>query len=114
MRKDRSSGGIDWRLPALCRLTRFEQQLADFEPAGAEKLDAMKELAYGASHEINNPLANIAARAKRCSMTSGPAAAAEADRDPSPGDAGPRDDLGLDALCSPAEIGFGDMRFAER
>lgn len=30
----------------------------------AAKLDAMKELAYGASHEINNPLANIAARAQ--------------------------------------------------
>jgi signal transduction histidine kinase len=29
-----------------------------------EKLDALKELAYGASHEINNPLANIAARAQ--------------------------------------------------
>jgi len=29
-----------------------------------EKLDAMKELAYGASHEINNPLANIVARAQ--------------------------------------------------
>ncbi|QDU88462.1 Sensor protein ZraS [Pirellulimonas nuda] len=28
------------------------------------KLDAMKELAYGAGHEINNPLANIAARAQ--------------------------------------------------
>ena len=28
------------------------------------KLDALKELAYGASHEINNPLANIAARAQ--------------------------------------------------
>ena len=28
------------------------------------KLDAIKELAYGASHEINNPLANIAARAQ--------------------------------------------------
>jgi signal transduction histidine kinase len=28
------------------------------------KLTAMKELAYGASHEINNPLANIAARAQ--------------------------------------------------
>lgn len=27
------------------------------------KLDAMKELAYGASHEVNNPLANIALRA---------------------------------------------------
>ncbi|MEM9354172.1 MAG: HAMP domain-containing sensor histidine kinase [Planctomycetota bacterium] len=30
-------------------------------------LDAMKELAYGASHEINNPLANIAARAQALS-----------------------------------------------
>ena len=29
-----------------------------------QKLDAMKELAYGASHEINNPLANISARAQ--------------------------------------------------
>lgn len=28
------------------------------------KLDALKDLAYGASHEINNPLANIAARAQ--------------------------------------------------
>jgi signal transduction histidine kinase len=28
------------------------------------KLAALKELAYGASHEINNPLANIAARAQ--------------------------------------------------
>ncbi|TWT86473.1 Sensor protein ZraS [Pseudobythopirellula maris] len=28
------------------------------------KLEAMKELAYGASHEINNPLANIAMRAQ--------------------------------------------------
>lgn len=28
------------------------------------KLDAMKDLAYGASHEINNPLANISARAQ--------------------------------------------------
>lgn len=28
------------------------------------KLDALKELAYGASHEINNPLANIAGRAQ--------------------------------------------------
>lgn len=28
------------------------------------KLDAVKELAYGASHEINNPLANIVARSQ--------------------------------------------------
>lgn len=36
----------------------FDQRLEQ------EKLAAMKELAYGASHEINNPLANIAARAQ--------------------------------------------------
>jgi signal transduction histidine kinase len=61
-----SSAGIDWRLPALVKkLLDCEQQQADFERRLArEKLDAMKELAYGASHEINNPLANIAARAQ--------------------------------------------------
>jgi signal transduction histidine kinase len=37
----------------------------DFDAALEQaKLDALKELAYGASHEINNPLANIAARAQ--------------------------------------------------
>ena len=35
----------------------FEQKLLD------AKLAAMKQLAYGASHEINNPLANVATRA---------------------------------------------------
>ena len=61
-----SSDGIDWRLPALAKkLFDCEQQQADFERRlEREKLDAMKELAYGASHEINNPLANIAARAQ--------------------------------------------------
>jgi hypothetical protein len=61
-----SSGGMEWRLPALLKkLLGCEQQLADFERRlEREKLDAMKELAYGASHEINNPLANIAARAQ--------------------------------------------------
>jgi signal transduction histidine kinase len=61
-----SSAGIDWRLPALVKkLFDGEQQQADFERRlEREKLDAMKELAYGASHEINNPLANIAARAQ--------------------------------------------------
>jgi hypothetical protein len=36
----------------------FEQTLAH------EKLEALRELAYGASHEINNPLANISTRAE--------------------------------------------------
>ncbi len=34
------------------------------ETLEAEKLDSLKELAYGAGHEINNPLANISARAQ--------------------------------------------------
>jgi signal transduction histidine kinase len=61
-----SSEGIGWRLPALLRkLFEYERQQADFERRlEREKLEAMKELAYGASHEINNPLANIAARAQ--------------------------------------------------
>jgi signal transduction histidine kinase len=61
-----ASAGIDWRLPALVKkLFIYEQQQADFERRlEREKLDAMKELAYGASHEVNNPLANIAARAQ--------------------------------------------------
>lgn len=38
---------------------------ADFEERVAEaRLAAVRELAYGAGHEINNPLANIAARAQ--------------------------------------------------
>jgi signal transduction histidine kinase len=60
------ASSIDWRLPALVRLLSAEQlQRADFDHRlEREKLDAIKELAYGASHEINNPLANIAARAQ--------------------------------------------------
>ena len=37
---------------------RFRQELAQ------QKLVALRDLAYGASHEINNPLANIATRAQ--------------------------------------------------
>jgi signal transduction histidine kinase len=63
---DLASRGLDWRLPALLKkLFDCERQQAEFERRlEREKLDAMKELAYGASHEINNPLANIAARAQ--------------------------------------------------
>ncbi len=53
-------------LPQLCRrlsrLSRLESQFAD--TLHTAKLDAMKELAYGAGHEINNPLANISTRAQ--------------------------------------------------
>ena len=54
------------RLPRLvARFARYEARLTDFEARlEHEKLEAMKELAYGAGHEINNPLANIAARAQ--------------------------------------------------
>lgn len=46
-------------------LARLRQLEADFESTLLrEKLNAMKELAYGASHEINNPLANISTRAQ--------------------------------------------------
>ena len=34
------------------------------ESVSSARLEAMRELAYGAGHEINNPLANIAARAQ--------------------------------------------------
>ena len=44
--------------PQLPSAPSFESRLEQ------AKLDAMKELAYGASHEINNPLANISARAQ--------------------------------------------------
>ena len=38
--------------------TRFEARVAE------ARLESLRELAYGAGHEINNPLANIAARAQ--------------------------------------------------
>jgi signal transduction histidine kinase len=47
------------------RLTRLRQLESQFAARlEIEKLDALKELAYGAGHEINNPLANISARAQ--------------------------------------------------
>jgi signal transduction histidine kinase len=53
-------------LPALLRkLDRLRKLDQEFRRTlEAEKLDALKELAYGAGHEINNPLANISARAQ--------------------------------------------------
>jgi signal transduction histidine kinase len=46
----------------LARLEELEQRFD--EAVERAKLEAMKELAYGAGHEINNPLANIATRAQ--------------------------------------------------
>lgn len=49
-------------LEKLARLDTLEQEFeARLE---REKLASLKELAYGASHEINNPLANISSRAQ--------------------------------------------------
>ncbi len=52
-------------LPALAaKLQRLNTLERDFERRlEHEKLESLKELAYGAGHEINNPLANISARA---------------------------------------------------
>jgi signal transduction histidine kinase len=47
------------------RLSRLLELEAGFESAlHQEKLASLRELAYGLSHEINNPLANIATRAQ--------------------------------------------------
>lgn len=53
-------------LPGLMKkLLRLSQLEAEFQRTlETEKLAALKELAYGASHEINNPLANISTRAQ--------------------------------------------------
>ena len=53
-------------LPELAaRLRRLQTLERHFERTlEKEKLDSLKELAYGAGHEINNPLANISARAQ--------------------------------------------------
>lgn len=52
-------------LSAIERMRAHEQLVARFDEALAEaRLEAMRELAYGAGHEINNPLANIATRAQ--------------------------------------------------
>jgi signal transduction histidine kinase len=46
----------------LARLQKLETRFALL--LEHEKLESLKELAYGAGHEINNPLANISARAQ--------------------------------------------------
>jgi len=58
--------GVQELLPILAGHTKRLAALeASFdERLQAAKLDAMKEFAYGAGHELNNPLANIATRAQ--------------------------------------------------
>lgn len=47
------------------RLSRLQELQTQFvRTLEHEKLESLKELAYGAGHEINNPLANISARAQ--------------------------------------------------
>lgn len=60
------SSDVQRRLIALVtKLADYERKLNEFDRRlEREKLESLKELAYGASHEINNPLANIAARAQ--------------------------------------------------
>lgn len=61
-----SSSAIDCQLPNIVNLVSRQIQLEnEFDQnLQTEKLAAMKQLAYGASHEINNPLANVATRAQ--------------------------------------------------
>jgi hypothetical protein len=63
----------DWLQPAhprqlsclVLKLARLEKLTRQFQQTlETEKLESLKELAYGAGHEINNPLANISARAQ--------------------------------------------------
>lgn len=49
-------------LQKLSRLNQLEEHFD--ETLQREKIAAMQQLAYGASHEINNPLANISSRAQ--------------------------------------------------
>ncbi len=61
-----TSDAVGRLLPRLVRrLVRLRQLETEFQiELEREKLEALKELAYGASHEINNPLANISTRAQ--------------------------------------------------
>jgi signal transduction histidine kinase len=55
----------DLLINLAARLRRLRDLEEHFERTlEAEKLESLKELAYGAGHEINNPLANISARAQ--------------------------------------------------
>lgn len=58
-------------LPAVMRkFERLQTLEQKFERTlEAEKIESLKELAYGAGHEINNPLANISARAQTLLQT---------------------------------------------
>jgi signal transduction histidine kinase len=65
-RQDWLAPGASDQLPKLvAKLARLERLTQQFDQTlENEKLTALKELAQGAGHEINNPLANISARAQ--------------------------------------------------
>ncbi len=56
------SRGLEELVQKLRQLRRWESKF--HEVLEQEKLTALKEFAYGASHELNNPLANISTRAQ--------------------------------------------------
>jgi len=56
--------GKCWPRLWLCLARQRELESSFQECLEREKLAALKELAYGASHEINNPLTNISTRAQ--------------------------------------------------
>jgi len=63
-----SEANVPWQ-SARAELHAILARLRDLEQGFDEaleraKLDALREFAYGASHEINNPLANISSRAQ--------------------------------------------------
>ncbi|MEX2113464.1 MAG: HAMP domain-containing sensor histidine kinase [Pirellulales bacterium] len=59
------SPATDWLRELAARLQRLRTLETDFElMLEVEKLESLKELAQGAGHEINNPLANISTRAQ--------------------------------------------------
>jgi signal transduction histidine kinase len=62
----RTTASNDLELDALLgRVVRCQQLEQHFQRTlQQEKLAALKQLAYGASHEVNNPLGNIATRAQ--------------------------------------------------
>lgn len=58
--------GVRQLLPSLAAHAQQHRKLQSHFQSELQtaKLDAMKEFAYGAGHELNNPLANIASRAQ--------------------------------------------------
>jgi len=62
---DESNEGGRLLLATVEKLLTLRKLQAEFtQRLQSEKIAAMKQLAYGASHEINNPLANISTRAQ--------------------------------------------------